>query len=125
MTRYLEVEAMLPQLRRIGFVVRDPGLLASALARPEASVFGQDAYPTLWLKSAAVFESVIKNHPMLDGNKRTAWIALNVFLAINRHRLRASTDDAFDFILEVATEHLGLAQAAEWIDRHSVPIVWS
>lgn len=122
MTRYLEVEAMLPQIRRIGFVVRDPGLLASALARAEASVFGQDAYPTLWLKSAAVFESVIRNHPMLDGNKRTAWITLNVFLAINRHNLRTSSDDAFDFILEVATKDLRLAQAADWIDRHSVPI---
>lgn len=122
MTRYLEVEAMLPQLRRIGFVVRDLGLLASALGRARASVFGQDAYPTLWLKSAAVFESIIRNHPMLDGNKRTAWIALNVFLAVNRHRLRASTDDAFNFILEVATKDLGLAHAADWIDRHSVPL---
>lgn len=122
MTRYLEVEAMLPQLKRIGFVVRDPGLLASALARAEASVFGQDAYPSLWLKSAALFESIIKNHPMLDGNKRTAWITLNVFLAVNRHRLRSSADDAFDFILAVATKELDLVEAAHWLDRHSVPL---
>lgn len=125
MTRYLDVEALLPQLHRIGLEVRDAGLLASALARAESSISGQDSYPTLWLKAAAVFDSVIKNHPMLDGNRRTAWVTLNVFLAINRHRLRADSDDAFDFILSVAKGDLDLPGAAEWVDRHTVPLDWS
>ena len=59
MTRFLDVDALLPQLERVGFKVKDPGLLGSALARPEMTIYGQDAYPTLWEKAAALFESII------------------------------------------------------------------
>ena len=84
-------------------VVSDFGLLASALARPRASVFGQDAYPDVHLKAAALMQSLARNHALMDGNKRVAWTACRTFLAINGEWLRASADDRFDFVIGVAT----------------------
>ncbi len=121
MTRYLEIDSLLPQLERVGFKVKDAGLLGSALARPETSIYGQDAYPTLWEKAAALFDSIIKNHPMFDGNKRTAWISVNIFLQLNGHKLRADTQSAFNFVLGVANKDVELKAAAKWLDGHSVP----
>ncbi len=121
MTRFLDVDALLPQLERVGFKVKDPGLLGSALARPEMTIYGQDAYPTLWEKAAALFESIIRNHPMFDGNKRTAWISVNIFLQLNGHKLRADADSAFKFVLEVANKELELKAAAKLLDVHSAP----
>lgn len=122
MTRYLELETLIPQLERIGFKVKDAGLLGAALARPEATVFGQDAYPTIWMKAAALFDSLIKNHPMFDGNKRTAWISVNIFLALNNLKLRSDQDSAFDLILGVAKKQIDLNDAAKWFDGHSAPV---
>jgi death-on-curing protein len=120
-TRFLDVDALLPQLERVGFKVKDPGLLGSALARPEMTIYGQDAYPTLWEKAAALFESIIRNHPMFDGNKRTAWISVNIFLQLNGHKLRADANSAFKFVLGVANKELELKAAAKWLDGHSAP----
>lgn len=64
-------------------IVRDPGLLAAAAARPGTVVFGQVAYPTLFGKAAALLVSVCQNHALLDGNKRLAWAAAVTFLALN------------------------------------------
>lgn len=121
MTRYLDLETLIPQLERVGFKVKDVGLLGSALARPQSSVFGQDAYPTIWTKAAALFDSLLKNHPMFDGNKRTAWISVNVFLALNNQKLRSDQDSAFDLILGVAKKQINLHDAAKWFDGHSAP----
>ena len=121
MTRFVDVDALLPQLERVGFKVKDPGLLGSALARPEMTIYGQDAYPTLWEKAAALFESIIRNHPMFDGNKRTAWISVNIFLQLNGHKLRADADSAFKFVLGVANKELELKATAKWLDGHSAP----
>ncbi len=122
MTRYLDLDTLIPQLERVGFKVKDAGLLGAALARPESTVFGQDAYPTIWMKAAALFDSLIKNHPMFDGNKRTAWISVNIFLALNNLKLRSDHDSAFELILGVAKKQLDLADTARWFDGHSVPI---
>jgi death-on-curing protein len=83
-------------------VVRDYGLLESALARPRAWVFGQDAYPDLHLKAAALLHSLARNHALLDGNKRLAWTACRVFLAINAGWISATEDERFDFVIGVA-----------------------
>ena len=91
MTRYLSAEEVLAIARiaiaRIAMgstpFVRDAGLLDSACHRPSASMFGTDAYPTLILKAAALLHSLTANHPFLDGNKRTAWLATVVFLRDN------------------------------------------
>ncbi|MGH3614614.1 MAG: type II toxin-antitoxin system death-on-curing family toxin [Pseudonocardia sp.] len=83
-------------------IVRDIGLLQSALARPQASAFGQDAYPTLHEKAAALLHSLTANHALLDGNKRLAWAATAVFLGVNSHRVVATQDDAVELVLAVA-----------------------
>ena len=82
--------------------IRDEGLLESALARPRASVFGQDAYPELHLKAAALLHSLARNHALVDGNKRLAWTACRTFLAINGQWISAPEDDRFEFIIQVA-----------------------
>ncbi len=86
--------------------VRDYGLLESALARPRASVFGQDAYPDLHLKAAALLHSLARNHALVDGNKRLAWTACRTFLAINGQWITAPEDDRFEFVIQVATAAL-------------------
>lgn len=87
-------------------VVRDHGLLESALARPQASAFGQDAYPTLDQKAAALLHSLARNHALVDGNKRLALAAKIAFLGINGQELTFSNDDAYDFVIAVATGDL-------------------
>lgn len=118
MTRYLTLESFVRETARIGFVVKDLGLLDSALARPRTSLFGEDAYPSLELKAAAMVESIILNHPMIDGNKRSSWFALNAFVLLNGFVISTTQDEAFDFVLGVATKKLDLNQSASWIAKH-------
>ena len=106
MTDYLDLEDLLEIAREaVGrdVVVGDYGLLESALARPRASVFGQDAYPDLHLKAAALLHSLARNHALVDGNKRLAWTACRTFLAINAQWIAAPEDERFDFVIGVAT----------------------
>lgn len=84
-------------------IVRDYGLLEAAVARPRTTVFGEDAYPDLWLKTAALGHSLIGNHPLVDGNKRLGWVAMRVFLELNGEEpLRANVDEAEAFVLAIA-----------------------
>jgi death-on-curing protein len=83
--------------------VGDYGLLESAQARPRASVFGDDAYPDLHLKAAALLQSLARNRALVDGNKRLAWTACRTFLAINGQWISAPEDDRFHFVIQVAT----------------------
>jgi len=94
--------------RTLGQVdVRDIGLLESALARPRTTVFGEDAYPDLAHKAAALTHSVTKNHALVDGNKRLALAALIAFLGLNGLRLTFTNDEAYDLIIEIAAGDLG------------------
>lgn len=87
--------------------VGDYGLLESAVARPQATVFGEDAYPTIHEKAAALLQSLAANHPLLDGNKRTAFVATALFYGLNGHHVPGSTgsteDELFDLMIAVAT----------------------
>jgi death on curing protein len=106
MTEYLDLDDLLDIARgAVGAdaVVGDYGLLESALARPRTSVFGQDAYPSLHLKAAALLHSLARNHALVDGNKRLAWTACRTFLAINGQWISAPEDDRFEFVIKVAT----------------------
>jgi death-on-curing protein len=83
--------------------VRDYGLLESALARPQASAFGEDAYPDIHQKAAALLHSLARNHALVDGNKRIALAATIAFLGMNGIRLTLSNDEAYDLVMSVAT----------------------
>lgn len=93
--------------RTLGSVeVRDAGLLESAAARPRASAFGVDAYPTVREKAAALMHSLARNHALLDGNKRLALAATLALLGLNGLRLALSEDEAHDLVMAVATAEL-------------------
>ena len=97
MTRYLAAEDVLVIARiAIGSTphLRDAGLLDSACHRPSASAFGEDAYPSLIMKAAALLHSLTANHPFIDGNKRTAWLATVVFLRDDNAEV--IVEDAYD-----------------------------
>lgn len=113
---YLDLDDLLALAERLlgpDLVVRDVGLLGSAVARPQTTVGGDDAYPDVWSKAAALLQSVVNNHALLDGNKRVGWLATAVFLELNDVTATAATnDDVFDQVIDVATEHLDLAVLA-------------
>lgn len=106
MITYLEFDDLLALINRGGLTVGDYGLLESALARPQATVFGEDAYPTLHEKAAALFQSLATNHALLDGNKRTSLAALELFYELNGFRVSASDDELFDLVISVASGQL-------------------
>jgi death on curing protein len=102
--RHLAAAELLDLAARLGTPeVRDRGLLDSALARPRSTVFGEDAYPDLWHRAAALMESTARNHALVDGNKRLAWYVTWVFLHLNGHPLDPDldVDAAEEFVLDV------------------------
>ena len=106
----------------VGFQVKDAGLLNSALVRPKTTVSGADAYPDFPVKIAALMHSVIKNHQLIDGNKRTSWILMSAFLQLNNFQHNMDTDTGFDLTLGLAEDRYTIEQAAEIISRHLVPL---
>ena len=113
--RFLDVEDLLALIRDLGAgPVRDLGLLEAAAARPRASLFGEDAYPTLALKGAALLHSLVPNHALVDGNKRIGFLACLVFLDLNGVEVDVSDDEAFAVVMDVAT---GVADLAEIVER--------
>ena len=103
--------------------VRDLGLLGAAIARPAASAFGEDAYPDVWTKAAALLQSIVKNHALVDGNKRLGWVACAVFLDVNGvDPTVASNDEVFDLVMRVASGSIDVNELARdlraLIERH-------
>lgn len=82
--------------------VRDYGLLEAALARPKATVFGEDAYPVIHEKAAALLDSLVNNHALVDGNKRLGWVAVRLFYAFNGYTVSATEDEKVRLVLDVA-----------------------
>ncbi len=98
--------------------VRDAGLLESALARPQATAFGSDAYPDLDAKAAALLHSLARNHGLVDGNKRLALAGVIAFYGLNGRRLTSSNDEAYDLVIAVAD---GSLDAVEQIAARLAP----
>ena len=93
--------------RTLGEVhVRDAGLLESAAARPWSTAFGEDVYPSIHGKAAALLHSVARNHALVDGNKRLALAATIAFYGLNGFRLTLSNDEAYDLVIAVASGEL-------------------
>jgi death on curing protein len=87
--------------------VRDHGIIEAAAARPRMSAFGQDAYPDLWLKAAALLHALAKGHPLVDGNKRLSWLSTRVFLELNGvPGIPVPVDDAENLVVGVAAGRL-------------------
>lgn len=98
--------------------IRDAGLLGSAVARPQTTLLGEDAYPTLWEKGAALLQSIVKNHALVDGNKRLGWLATAVFLELNGVDVtRAPNDDVYDLVISVAAGRDSVEQIAGALQR--------
>jgi death-on-curing protein len=100
--------------------LRDRGALESAVAQPEASFGGQDLYPDLASKAAALGHSLIQNHPFVDGNKRVGHAAMEVFLLLNGNELDASVDEQEKIIIEVASGNVSRIELSGWISKHIV-----
>ena len=121
---YLTLEELLHIAARTldEVAVRDHGLLESALARPQASAFGEAAYPTLVEKAAALLHSLARNHALVDGNKRLALAGLIAFLGMNGHRLRLTNDEAYDLVISVADGELDdVGSIAERLNTSTQP----
>ena len=98
--------------------IRDIGLLGSAVARPQTTLLGDDAYPDLLTKAAAMLQSIVNNHALVDGNKRLGWLATAVFLEINGTKAsRANNDDVYDLVMHVASANPPLAEITDRLQR--------
>ena len=112
--QYLDLEDLLGLVRHLGAgPVRDVGLLDSAAARPRSRAFGADAYPSLETKAAALLHSLARNHALVDGNKRLAWLATVVFLDINGLETALDDDGAFALVMDVSKGQAELEEIAE------------
>lgn len=101
------------------FGIRDLGLIQSALARPQASFGGEDLYPTLFDKAAALFHSLMFNHAFSDGNKRTTMTTTARFLHNNGYELEVDKDEFIAFPLRVENKHLDIEEIAKWLKEHA------
>ena len=111
---YLTLEDLLGLVRRLGVgPVRDLGLLDAAVARPQSTAFGEDAYPTVKFKAAALLHSIVTNHALIDGNKRLGWLATTVFLDVNGESVDLEDDDAFQLVMDVAEGRIGVVGIAD------------
>lgn len=99
--------------------LRDIGLLESAAGRPRASFGGKDLYQTLFDKAAALMHSLLKNHPFIDGNKRTALSSAGVFLKMNGYTLINSHEKEMRFALDVEANRYTLEEISDWLRKHS------
>jgi death-on-curing protein len=102
--------------------VRDLGMLLSAIGRPQASFDDQDLYIDLFSKAAALMESLIRNHPFVDGNKRTGVTAAGLFLRCNGYRLAAKNTDLVAITMKIAQSQSNLEELTIWFRDHSQPI---
>lgn len=123
MTAFLVLEDLLIITKLHGWgPVRDHGLLESAAHRPRTSVFGEDAYPDLHTKAAAQLESLVRNHALVDGNKRLGWLATFVFYRLNGYLLDAPEDPAYDLVIATAEGKTDVATIAATLATWARPV---
>ena len=100
--------------------VRDLGMLLSALGRPQATFEEKELYPDIFAKAAALMDSLVRNHPFVDGNKRTAITAAGIFLRLNGYRLMVENDEMVRFTLACAQSHLSLDEISDWFKAYTI-----
>jgi len=102
--------------------VRDFGALESALAQPEMTFGGEDLYPTLIEKASALAYSLCKNHPFIDGNKRVAHGAMEIFFVLNGFEIKATIDEQEKLFLDLAGSRLTREGLVNWLQQRVVPL---
>lgn len=106
-TKYLTLDDVVAVIQHLKVgPIRDLGLLDSAVNRPRASAFGEDAYQTVELKAAALLHSMTKNHALVDGNKRTAWLSTTMFCDLNGLESSLGDDDAIQLLRDIASSEI-------------------
>ncbi len=102
--------------------LRYPDGLESAIGRPQQSAFGEEAYPTLPLKTAALMQSLAENQSFVDGNKRIAWICAKVFLQINGATMHATEAEGYDLLVNGIANSMSVPDIADWIARRLISV---
>jgi len=102
--------------------LRDPKLLDSALAQPKMSAGGNYIHRTIFSKAAAYDFHICRNHPFIDGNKRVAFVLMDIFLQINGYLLIASEKDAYSIMIELANGHISKKQLSSWLKDNSIKL---
>jgi death-on-curing protein len=117
---YLDLDDVLTLAERLlgaPLPIRDAGLLGSAVARPATTAFGADVYRDVWSKAAALLQSIVKNHALVDGNERLGWLAAAVFLELNGVDTTAiSNDDVYQLVMDVAASDHDIPALAEMLE---------
>lgn len=98
--------------------IRDEGLLDSALSQPKATFFGELLHPTIHEQAAAYLYHIAKNHPFLDGNKRTAYGAMEAFLRLNGYSLNLSDEEAYNMVMQVAQSEITKEELSSFLEQH-------
>ena len=98
--------------------IRDVGLLASAVARPQATFDGEELYEDVFARAAALMESLIRNHPFVDGNKRVGHAAMETFLILNGYEIFARVDEQESVMLSLAAGKMSRINFLEWLNKH-------
>jgi len=99
--------------------IRDRGLLESAIARPYQTFGGEDLYPTVYEKAAAIAESLIINHPFVDGNKRTGFLGMLAILEEGNLQITLSNDVIYEFVIKISTGEIGFEQIVDWLKQNT------
>jgi len=99
--------------------VRDENRLSSVVGAPKQDAFGHEQYPSIYEKAAVYFHNIIGDHPFVDGNKRTAVAATGIFLLRNGYRLSCSAKELEDIAVQIAIEHLSIADIAKWLEQNT------
>lgn len=124
MVRYLSLSEVLELHHRLLSLtggaggIRDLGALESAVAQPRMTFEGDDLYPDLVTKAAALGFSLIQNHPFVDGNKRVCHAAMETYLILNGHELTASVDESEAFVLGLASGEIARKDLERWLRKH-------
>ena len=100
--------------------IRDLESLKSAISRPFQTFENKDLYPSTIQKAAALIESIVSNHPFIDGNKRTGYVTMRIFLISNGFDIKASQDEKYQFVIAIASGKLKLDKINEWLEEHII-----
>jgi len=99
--------------------IRDLSALESALARPFQTFDNKELYPTTIDKAASLIESILNNHPFIDGNKRTGYVLTKLFLLQNGVDIKANQQDKYEFVMNIASSRMRFEEIASWLEKHS------